>query len=153
GTISVTPGAGVTGNDSANVTITGTAAQINTALAGLSYAGNLNFNGADTLTVSTTDGTATDTDTIPITANAVHDLPALIGHAHAGSPETAAPVLLSPSVDLPDPDDTNLEFASVQITDGSFSGDGDVLTANGLTNGTVNGIAFAWDATLHALVF
>ena len=47
------------------MTIAGTAAQINAALAGLSYTGNLDFNGSDTLTVTTTDGTAQDIDTSP----------------------------------------------------------------------------------------
>ena len=69
----MTAGPGVTGNGTASVTITGTAAQINAALAGLAYTGNLNFNGADTLTVATSDGTATDTDTIAITVNPVND--------------------------------------------------------------------------------
>jgi hypothetical protein len=55
--------------------ITGTAAQINTALAGLAYTGNLDFNGADTLMVATSDGTATDTDTIAITVTPVNDVP------------------------------------------------------------------------------
>ena len=71
----MTAGAGVTGNGTASVTIAGTAAQINAALAGLAYTGNLNFNGADTLTVATNDGTATDTDTIAITVNPVNDAP------------------------------------------------------------------------------
>ena len=71
----MTAGAGVTGNGTASVTITGTAAQINTALAGLAYTGNLDFNGADTLTVATNDGTATDTDTIAIAVNAANDAP------------------------------------------------------------------------------
>ena len=75
GTLNVTAGAGVTGNGTASVTITGTAAQINAALAGLAYTGNLDFNGADTLTVATSDGTATDTDTIAITVNPVNDAP------------------------------------------------------------------------------
>ena len=75
GILNVTAGAGVTGNGSASVTIAGTAAQINAALAGLTYTGNLNFNGADTLTVATSDGTATDTDTIAITVNPVNDAP------------------------------------------------------------------------------
>ena len=69
GTLTVTAGAGVTGNGTASVTITGTAAQINAALAGLTYTGNLDFNGGDTLTVATSDGTATDTDLIAITVN------------------------------------------------------------------------------------
>ena len=74
GILNVT-GPSVTGNGTAIVTITGTAAQINTALAGLAYTGNLNFNGADTITVATSDGTAVDTDTIAITINAVNDAP------------------------------------------------------------------------------
>ena len=49
--------------------------QINTALAGLAYTGNLNFNGTDTITVATSDGTAVDTDAIAITVNAVNDAP------------------------------------------------------------------------------
>ena len=77
GILNVTAGAGVTGNGTASVTITGTAAQINAALAGLAYTGNLNFNGADTITVATSDGTAADTDTIAITVNAVNDAPVL----------------------------------------------------------------------------
>ena len=75
GTINVTAGAGVSGNGTDSVTIAGTAAQINTALLGLSYTGNLNFNGADTLRVTTSDGTTIDTDTIAITVNAVNDAP------------------------------------------------------------------------------
>ena len=77
GILNVTAGPGVTGNGTASVTITGTAAQINAALAGLAYTGNLNFNGADTITVATSDGTATDTDTIAITVNPVNDPPVL----------------------------------------------------------------------------
>ena len=77
GILNVTAGPGVTGNGTASVTITGTAAEINAALAGLAYTGNLNFNGADTLTVATSDGTATDTDTIAITVNPVNDAPVL----------------------------------------------------------------------------
>ena len=42
---------------------------------GLAYTGNPDFNGGDTLTVATSDGTATDTDTIAITVNPVNDAP------------------------------------------------------------------------------
>ena len=61
------------GNGTGSVTITGTAAQINAALAGLELRGNLNFNGADTLTVTTRDGTPTTPTRSPITVNAVND--------------------------------------------------------------------------------
>ena len=41
----------------------------------------------------------------------------------------------------------------VRITDGTISGDGDILSVDGLTSGTTNGITFLWDAAEHALVF
>ena len=78
GILNVTDGPDVTGNGTALVTIAGTAAQINTALAGLAYAGGPDFFGRDTLTVATSDGTATDTDTIAITVT----VNALTEHAH-----------------------------------------------------------------------
>jgi hypothetical protein len=58
GTLTVVTGGGavVTGNGGATVTISGTTAEINAALAGLSYLGNLDFNGTDTLIVTTSDG-------------------------------------------------------------------------------------------------
>ena len=93
GILNVTAGAGVTGNGTASVTITGTAAQINAALAGLAYTGNLNFNGGDTLTVATSDGTATDTDTIAITVNAVNDAPVnTVPGAQSVAEDTALPI-------------------------------------------------------------
>ena len=77
GTLNVTTGGGATigGNGTATVTLTGSAAQINAALAGLTYTGTLNFNGPDTLTVTTGDGTAQDIDTVAITVNPVDDAP------------------------------------------------------------------------------
>ena len=77
GTLNVTTGGGATigGNGTAAVTLSGSAAQINAALAGLSYTGNLNFNGSDTLTVTTGDGTAQDIDTVAITVSPVNDAP------------------------------------------------------------------------------
>ena len=76
GTLSVTTGGGATigGNGSGTVTLTGTAAQINAALAGLSYSNTADYAGPATLTVQTTDGTATDIDTIALTVTPVVDI-------------------------------------------------------------------------------
>ena len=82
---------------------------------------------------------------------AANDAPALVV-ADATYQENAAPVLLSPALSLTDADDTELNFAAVQITAGSFPGDGDTLTVNGATSGTVTGITFAWNPTSHALI-
>jgi hypothetical protein len=58
---------GVTGDGTATVEFTGSAADINNALDGLIYRGGLNYEGSDTLDVELDDGTATDTGSIAIT--------------------------------------------------------------------------------------
>ncbi len=83
---------------------------------------------------------------------AANDAPALTVAVNATYQENAAAVSLSPALNLTDADDTELNFAAVQITAGSFPGDGDTLTVNGATSGTVTGITFTWNPTLHALV-
>ncbi|NGZ05237.1 MAG: DUF4347 domain-containing protein, partial [Magnetococcales bacterium] len=86
GTLTVTSGSGatVTGDGSAGVTLSGTAAQINAALDGLVYAPIAQYNGSDTLTISTSDqgntgsgGILSDQDTMTITVNAINDAPVL----------------------------------------------------------------------------
>jgi hypothetical protein len=74
GTLTAT-GAGVSGSGTATLTIAGSAAQVNAALGTLGYRGNADFNGADTLTVATSDGSSSDTDTVAITVNPVDDAP------------------------------------------------------------------------------
>ncbi|MDO9417171.1 Ig-like domain-containing protein [Pararhizobium sp.] len=78
GALTVAAGSGAAiGNDgTAVVTISGTAAQINAALAGLTYAPRADYNGPATLTVLTSDGTTADTDAIAITIAAVADITA-----------------------------------------------------------------------------
>ncbi|WP_158219478.1 Ig-like domain-containing protein [Synechococcus sp. BO 8801] len=64
------------GNGTSSLTLSGSQAQINAALATLSYLPNPNFNGADTLTVLSTDSGATplsDADTVAITVTPVND--------------------------------------------------------------------------------
>src|SRR4029450_3965575 len=72
--------AGATGapppTGSSPLTLPGTQAQINAALASLSYQGSADFNGADTLTVLSTDANgATDSDSVAITVTSVNDGP------------------------------------------------------------------------------
>ncbi|MCK5831800.1 MAG: DUF4347 domain-containing protein, partial [Methylococcales bacterium] len=72
GAASISAGA----NNSSTLTLSGTQVDINNTLATLTYQGNLNFNGIDTLTVLSTDtNTVTDSDTVTITVNAVNDAP------------------------------------------------------------------------------
>ncbi len=71
-------------NNSGALTLSGTLAQINAALATLNYQGIPNFNGSDNLQIVTNDlgstgagGALSDTDSIAITVNAVNDVPAI----------------------------------------------------------------------------
>ena len=80
-TVSLTGGATISSgtNGSSTLTLSGTETQINAALATLSYQGSSNYNGADTLTVLSTDGNgATDSDTVAITVSAVNDVSVLV---------------------------------------------------------------------------
>ena len=72
GTLNVSLAGGATisagANNSTTLTLSGTEAQINAALATLAYTGNANFTGADTLTVLSTDTNGrTDSDAVAIT--------------------------------------------------------------------------------------
>ena len=75
GTAAVTAGGGATidGNGTSTIILTGTAAQINAALAGLTFVGTPDYHGPAQIGISTTDGTATEADTIAITVAAVAD--------------------------------------------------------------------------------
>jgi hypothetical protein len=64
-------------NDSTTLTLSGSEAQINLALETLTYKGDPDFNGDDTLTVVSTDSAGTplsETDTVAITVTAVADI-------------------------------------------------------------------------------
>ena len=63
-------GTTVTSSDGgATVTLVGTAAQIDNALATASYQGNSNFYGTDNLSVTTTDNINGNSNTVPVVAN------------------------------------------------------------------------------------
>ena len=70
-----TTGLTITGgaNGSASVSFSGTAANINNALNGLTYVPTANYNGASVLTFTATAGALSDTDTIAITVTPVPD--------------------------------------------------------------------------------
>ncbi len=64
----------VSGDGTGTVTVTGSAAAINTALNGLTFAPTADYNGTAAINVTTTDGTVTTSKTIGITVNPVADV-------------------------------------------------------------------------------
>jgi VCBS repeat-containing protein len=63
-------------DSSASITLSGTAAQINSAISGLVYKPNTNYNGSAALIVTTSDGMLSNTQTIKLTVTPVNDTPA-----------------------------------------------------------------------------
>jgi hypothetical protein len=132
GTLSPSVTAGtITGNGTATVTISGTLAQVNSVLASLRYTGRADFNGADTLTVSTSDGSLTDTDTVAITVNPVADI----------TPDTIAAT-----------EDTAITFNVITGTNGAtpdnFENAGRVVTSVTQPPNGQGSVSFAADGTL-----
>jgi hypothetical protein len=78
--VSLAGGASIGGgaNGSATLTLTGTVTQVNAALATLQYTGAAQYNGSDTLAVSSSDGAGgSDADNVAITVTAVNDAPVI----------------------------------------------------------------------------
>ncbi len=147
----MTAGPGVTGNGTASVTIVGTAAQINAALVGLTYTGNLNFNGADTLTVATNDGTATDTDMIAITVNAVNDAPInTVPVAQSVAEDTTLPIA---GVSVADIDSSPLTTTLVGRAGTLNVTAGPGVGGNGTAIVTITGTAAQINAALASLAY
>ncbi|WP_283773252.1 type I secretion C-terminal target domain-containing protein, partial [Craterilacuibacter sp. RT1T] len=87
-------------NGSGTLTLSGTQAQINAALATLSYKGNANFNGSDTLTMLSKDSAGTplsDSDTVGITVTPVNDAPETLAASGSGNEDSLIAVTLSGS--------------------------------------------------------
>ena len=98
GTLTVTTGnATVSNNGTASVRLDGTLTQVNATLdAGVTYRGDSNYAGTDTLTVTTNDngntgngGALSDTDTVSITVNGTQDAPTVADFSVSGSEDNA----------------------------------------------------------------
>ena len=135
----------VTNNGTATVTLTGTATQINNTLAngtGLQYTGGANFNGSDTLTIVTTDGANSDSDTVAITVSAANDAPTLSGDNAVTVSEGGRVQLTTSDFNYADVDDgeTDVTFTVTPQSSGSIeiSGTtGTTFTARQLKDGDV----------------
>jgi hypothetical protein len=66
-TLGTTTGLTVTGNGSGAPTLSGGPADLNAALASLTYRGDHNYNGADTLSITASDGSLSASDRLAIT--------------------------------------------------------------------------------------
>nr|WP_260619666.1 retention module-containing protein [Pseudomonas sp. B11D7D] len=63
------------GNGTGSITLSGSQAAINLALQGLKYVPGKDYNGQDTLTINTTDGKLSDSDSVTLNITPVNDAP------------------------------------------------------------------------------
>jgi hypothetical protein len=127
------------GNGTNTLVLTGTVAEINAVLQGLSYTGTLNFNGTDTLTITTNDngntgagGPLSDVDTVTLNVSAVNDAPVNTVPGARNVNEDTALVFSSANGNL-------ISVSDVDATEGT----GLLTVTVGVTNGTLtlNGVA------------
>jgi hypothetical protein len=148
GTANVTVG----GNGSDDVTISGSLADVNAALASLSYTADSNYHGPDTLHIVSSDGgstgsggTLSDTDDVAITVGAVNDTPVLSSTGPVTTPEqTAVAVAAGITVSDIDLDAFNSgsgDYAGATLRAANNGGDSptDLFTIVNGTNYTVSG--------------
>ncbi|UJP05612.1 MAG: tandem-95 repeat protein, partial [Nitrosomonas sp.] len=159
GTLTVTLSGATTISAGANgsnaLTLSGSQVGINATLASLSYQGNLNFNGADTLTVTSTDAnSASNVDSVAITVNTVNDAP--VNTAPKTQTIAGATLPLS-GISVTDVD-SNLSTVQLAVINGTLtvtlSGAATISAgANGTNTLTLSGTQTDVNATLASLVY
>ncbi len=140
GTLNVTLSGSATisagANGSATLTISGSATDINATLASLTYQGTLNYTGADTLVMVSTDSAGTplsDTDNVSITVTGVNDMPIITTSGGISIPEDTSGTMML-SINDPDAGSGNLRV-TLTVSNGLIS----LASTNGLTFTTGDG--------------
>jgi hypothetical protein len=158
------------GNADANMSFTGTLADINNALDGLVFTPNPDFSGAPTISLTTNDqgnsgsgGPKTDSSTININVSAVNDAPVNTVPATQTTLEDTAIVLSAASGNAVQISDVDAGSAIMQITLTMAGGTLTLSTASGLTftsgDGTndsfirVDGTIASINAALNGMIF
>ncbi len=136
------------GTSDATMTFTGTLAQINAALDGLTYLGNANYNGADAVSVDVDDlgnmgigGPLTDSASVPVTVNAVNDVPVNSVPGAQSTNEDTPLVFSSGNGNLISVGDLDVASGIMKVTLSATNGFITLGTISGLTFITGDGIA------------
>ena len=112
----------LSGDGTATVIATGTVAEINAVLSGMTFTPTLDSNGTATIQMVTDDagnnpsGALSDTDSFNITVNALNDAPVLTVSGSTTFSENGSPVTVATAVNITDVDDANIESATVTIS-------------------------------------
>ena len=167
-TLSGTAGLSFTGGDGSNdptMTFAGTQAAIQTALEGMSFAPNANFNGSASLQITTSDqgstgsgGAKQDNDTLAITVTSVPDMRTWVGSGNlawsttnnwnpVGAPEPGDSLIFPPTDNTSS--DNNLTggaaYGSITVTGGGYG-----ITGNSFSCGSLSFVGTSASTALSA---
>ena len=134
-TVTLSGGAVISGgaNGTGTLTLAGSQAAINATLASLVYQGTLNYNGPDTLTVTTTDtNSATDVDTVALTVTpAPNIVPSLTTNAGSTVVQGLTDFITLGELQVTDADNTPAQLIYT-VTVGPVNGQLELTTAPGV---------------------
>ncbi|TLY21832.1 MAG: hypothetical protein E6K66_08630, partial [Nitrospirae bacterium] len=136
GTVTVTLSGTATisagGNGTNSLTLSGSQVDINATLASLAYQGTLNYNGPDTLTVTSRDSNAvTDVDTVAITVLAVDSVPSFATNAGSTVVQGLSDLITSGELQVTDADNTPAQLIYT-VTTAPLNGRLELTTAPGV---------------------
>ena len=164
--VNIPAGLVLAGDNSANVTLTGTVAEINAALDGLKFNPTANVNGAVTLTVLTDDngftgtgGAKSDSDNIIINVTAVNDAPVnTVPGAQTTNEDTALTFTGANAITIADVDAGGSDVeVTLTVTSGTLDvvniPAGLVLAGDNSANVTLTGTVAEINAALDGLKF
>jgi Ca2+-binding RTX toxin-like protein len=125
---------GASGNNTNTLTIASASpATVNGILATLTYKGDLNFNGSDTLAVVTSDGSLSDTDTVAIAVGPANDAPVAADDAVTAFEDTPVNINVlgnDTDVDGPSLSVTAINGTAIAVGGTVTLGDGATVTRN-----------------------
>jgi VCBS repeat-containing protein len=111
---------------------TGTANITNPTTGAFTYTPDPGENGTDSFTFKASDGNAeSNIATVTVTINAVNDPPVASGSCGTTFQDPILPQPYESTLSATDPDSPMLTYALLDPTDGSFRGDGPIITAKG----------------------
>src|SRR5438477_562406 len=136
GTVTVSLAGGATISSGTNgtnsLTLSGSQVDINATLASLAYQGTLNYNGPDTLTVTSRDSNAvTDVDTVAITVLAVDSVPSFATNAGSTVVQGLSDLITSGELQVTDADNTPAQLLYT-VTTAPLNGRLELTTAPGV---------------------
>jgi VCBS repeat-containing protein len=145
-TLGTTTGLTVSGNGTASITATGTIANLNAALATLSFLGTLDYNGPASVQVTINDqgnsgsgGALSGNATVSITVNAVNDAPVATADNYSTNEDTPLTVNAASGVLANDTDvDTAHSSLTAVLVSGPSNASSFTLNADGSFNYTPN---------------